>query len=304
MTEQIGFINLNKPAGLTSHDCVAKIRRMLKMKRVGHGGTLDPAATGVLPIAVGKATRLLQYLPAQKAYHARIRLGVRTATDDLAGEVIEMQPASEVTLAQIEALLPQFTGKIEQIPPVYSAIQRGGKRLYELARKGEVIEVPVRTVEIYRIEILGWYPGEFPELEVAIACGSGTYIRAIARDLGAILNVGGTLARLTRTHSCGMKLSESLTLEQIEIQHQQGTFSLIPPELALNNLSPMTLSVADAQRWCQGQRICLGSEGNLPHILPDSPFVQIHQESNGFLGIGELVKEATHLVLLPKVVLL
>ena len=277
---------------------------MLKMKRVGHGGTLDPAATGVLPIAVGKATRLLQYLPAQKAYHARIRLGVRTATDDLAGEVIEMQPASEVTLAQIEALLPQFTGKIEQIPPVYSAIQRGGKRLYELARKGEVIEVPVRTVEIYRIEILGWYPGEFPELEVAIACGSGTYIRAIARDLGAILNVGGTLARLTRTHSCGMKLSESLTLEQIEIQHQQGTFSLIPPELALNNLSPMTLSVADAQRWCQGQRICLGSEGNLPHILPDSPFVQIHQESNGFLGIGELVKEATHLVLLPKVVLL
>jgi tRNA pseudouridine55 synthase len=304
LTEQIGFINLNKPAGLTSHDCVAKIRRMLKMKRVGHGGTLDPAATGVLPIAVGKATRLLQYLPAQKAYHARIRLGVRTATDDLAGEVIEMQPASEVTLAQIEALLPQFTGKIEQIPPVYSAIQRGGKRLYELARKGEVIEVPVRTVEIYRIEILGWYPGEFPELEVAIACGSGTYIRAIARDLGAILNVGGTLARLTRTHSCGMKLSESLTLEQIEIQHQQGTFSLIPPELALNNLSPMTLSVADAQRWCQGQRICLGSEGNLPHILPDSPFVQIHQESNGFLGIGELVKEATHLVLLPKVVLL
>jgi tRNA pseudouridine55 synthase len=277
---------------------------MLKMKRVGHGGTLDPAATGVLPIAVGKATRLLPYLPEQKAYHARIRLGVRTATDDLAGEVIEMQPASEVTLAQIQALLPQFTGKIEQIPPAYSAIQRGGKRLYELARKGEVIEVPVRTVEIYRIEILGWYPGEFPELEVAIACGSGTYIRAIARDLGAILNVGGTLARLTRTHSCGMKLSESLTLKQIEIQHQQGTFSLIPPELALKHLLPMTLSVAGAQRWCQGQQICLGSEGNLPHILPDSPFVQIHQQSHGFLGIGELVEEATHLVLLPKVVLL
>ncbi|MGB5771230.1 MAG: tRNA pseudouridine(55) synthase TruB, partial [Crocosphaera sp.] len=172
----LGFIALNKPSGLTSHDCVARVRRLLKLKKVGHGGTLDPAATGVLPIAVGKATRLLSFLPENKAYDARIRFGIQTTTDDLEGEIIQTQAGANVTLEDIQPLLKQFLGTIEQIPPIYSAIQRDGKRLYELARKGEVVDVPVRTVKIDKIEVLGWYPGDFPELVVNIQCGPGTYI--------------------------------------------------------------------------------------------------------------------------------
>ncbi|PLZ39939.1 tRNA pseudouridine(55) synthase TruB, partial [Fischerella thermalis WC542] len=132
-----GFLNLNKPFGWTSHDCVAKTRKLLRLKRVGHAGTLDPAATGVLPIALGKATRLLQYLPGEKAYQATIRLGVRTTTDDLQGEIIAEKSVTNVTLETVKTALQKFQGKIEQIPPSYSAIQVDGKRLYELARKGE-----------------------------------------------------------------------------------------------------------------------------------------------------------------------
>lgn len=157
-----GFLNLNKPFGWTSHDCVARVRKLLRLKRVGHGGTLDPAATGVLPIALGKATRLLPYLPGEKVYQATIRFGVRTTTDDLEGEIINSQPAFGLDLPEVKAALCQFLGKIEQIPPSYSAIQVGGKRLYDLARQGEVVTAPARTVEILQTEVLDWRPGIFP----------------------------------------------------------------------------------------------------------------------------------------------
>lgn len=274
-----GFINLNKPFGWTSHDCVAKVRKLLKLKRVGHAGTLDPAATGVLPIAVGKATRLLQYLPSDKAYKATIRFGVRTTTDDLQGEIITSQPCAELDLAQIKTALTQFTGKIEQIPPIYSAIQVEGKRLYDLARQGETVEVPSRTVEIYSVEILDWRDGDFPELDVEIACGGGTYIRAIARDLGTVLNTGGTLAALVRTQSSGFNLTDSLTLDELETQLPTGTFQTTPPDTALQNLSSVTLPSTSAQKWCQGQRISL-----TPEI---SGKVRVY-ETNRFLGVGEL----------------
>jgi len=157
-----GFVNLNKPGGLTSHDCVARLRKLLRLKRIGHGGTLDPAATGVLPIALGKATRLLQYLSHEKAYRARIRFGITTSTDDLEGEILTQRDASDLTLAEVQTALPQFVGKIEQIPPSYSAIQVGGKRLYELARAGQLVEAPLRQVEVHQIQILDWHPGELP----------------------------------------------------------------------------------------------------------------------------------------------
>ncbi|HIK04457.1 MAG TPA: tRNA pseudouridine(55) synthase TruB [Trichormus sp. M33_DOE_039] len=274
-----GFINLNKPFGWTSHDCVAKVRKLLKLKRVGHAGTLDPAATGVLPIAVGKATRLLQYLPSDKAYKATIRFGVRTTTDDLQGEIITSQPCAELDLAQIKTALTQFTGKIEQIPPIYSAIQVEGKRLYDLARQGETVEVPSRTVEIYSMEILDWRDGDFPELDVEIACGGGTYIRAIARDLGTVLNTGGTLAALVRTQSSGFNLTDSLTLDELETQLPTGRFQPTPPDTALQHLPSVTLPSTSAQKWCQGQRISL-----TPEI---SGKVRVY-ETTRFLGVGEL----------------
>ncbi len=292
-----GFLNLNKPAGWTSHDCVAKVRRLLKLKRVGHAGTLDPAATGVLPLALGRATRLLQFLPSDKAYHATIRFGLTTTTDDLEGEILSSEAVAELRLEQIQAIFPQFRGKIEQVPPRYSAIHVQGKRLYDLARQGETVEIPKRTVEVFNLETLDWHPGEYPELKVAIACGSGTYIRSIARDIGEILSTGATLAALIRTQSSGFCLDESLTLETLETQIQQDSFQPISPSIPLQHLSAITLSAPEAQRWCQGQRIPVSVQQ-----LNNSPLRVYHPEGQ-FLGIGQLLNSDLSLILAPQVVL-
>lgn len=294
-----GFLNLNKPVGFTSHDCVARVRRLTQLKRVGHGGTLDPAATGVLPIALGKATRLLQFLQPDKAYKATIQLGITTTTDDLEGEIITSAPVSELSLEAVKAALKSFEGTIEQIPPSYSAIQVQGKRLYDLARSGEKITVPARTVEVFKIEILDWRDGDFPQLDVAIACGAGTYIRAIARDLGAALKTGGTLAALIRTASSGFHLADSLTLEQLEHQLQQGIFNPIPPAATLEHLPIVSLPATIAQRWCQGQRIPWND--TLGHFSINTP-LQIYQEGGSFLGIGHLLNSDPEQILIPQMV--
>jgi len=283
-----GFLNLNKPPGWTSHDCVAKVRRLLSLRRVGHAGTLDPAATGVLPIAVGKATRLLQFLCPDKAYRATIRFGLRTATDDLEGEILSQAPVPWLTLESVQALLPTFQGEIQQVPPQYSAIQVQGQRLYDLARSGQTVTVPSRQVRVHRLEVLAWRSGDFPELDLAIACGPGTYIRAIARDLGENLGTGATLAALERTESSGFALADSLTL--VDLEAQRATISLIPPEVALAHLSRVTLPEPLAQRWQQGQR--------LPWTEPPEPGVgsfqalsatealRVYNPQGQLLGIG------------------
>lgn len=300
---------------MTSHDCVARIRRLLRIKRVGHAGTLDPAATGVLPIAVGKATRLLQYLPQHKAYRATIRLGVTTTTDDLEGEILTCDPVSvdrspgvEGMSLQEEAIacLQKFLGTIDQVPPAYSAIQVQGQRLYDLARRGEKVEVPVRQVEIHQIEFLEWRDGEFPELDVAIACGPGTYIRAIARDLGALLNLGGTLAALTRTESSGLTLEQSISFEQLETQLQEETFQLISPVTPLTHLPEMILESAIALRWCQGQRIAEFTlshlaESQIERIITEKLPLRVHREDGEFLGIG-IISDSQPPILIPKMV--
>jgi tRNA pseudouridine55 synthase len=293
--KQIGFINLNKQMGFTSHDCVAKIRRILNIKKVGHGGTLDPLATGVLPIAIGKATRLLQFLPTNKKYEARIKFGMVTNTDDLEGEVISRNSSSHLTLEEIKHFLPQFIGKVEQIPPAFSAIKKDGKKLYQLARKGEKINIPKREVEIFKIDVLNWYPGEFPELELAIACGSGTYIRAIARDLGKILNVGGTLAGLNRTLSCGMTLENSFTLEEIVENHNLGKVDLIPPDFPLKYLPKITLKNEEVKRWCQGQTIIYNEE-------LEGDICLVYDQNQLLLGIGKITINSDHNLISPKIV--
>jgi tRNA pseudouridine55 synthase len=293
----LGFLNLNKPAGLTSHDCVARVRRLLRLKRVGHAGTLDPAATGVLPIALGKATRFIQFLPSQKAYHATIQFGMTTTTDDLEGETLTSHPVPDLSLEAVKAILPQFIGKIEQIPPRYSAIQVQGKRLYDLARKGEEIEIPVRTVEVFNLEILAWHPGEFPRLEIAIDCGAGTYIRSIARDWGEQLKVGGTLAGLIRTQSSGFDLQDSLTLEELETQIQQKKFQPLDPSRGLQHLAKIHLSPDEAMRWCQGQFIPIYTEGF------DRNPIRVYQEKHQFLGIGKVINSESGWCLAPQVVI-
>ncbi|NEO33864.1 MAG: tRNA pseudouridine(55) synthase TruB [Symploca sp. SIO3C6] len=293
-----GFLNLNKPTGFTSHDCVGRVRRLLRMKRVGHGGTLDPAATGVLPIALGKATRLLQYLQSDKAYQATIRLGVKTTTDDLEGEIVATESAAHLSLENVKSVLGQFKGKIKQVPPIYSAIQVKGKRLYNLARAGETVEVPERIVEVYQIQVLAWHPGEFPEIDLAISCGTGTYIRSIARDLGAALNSCGVLASLRRTKSSGFELSDSLSLGGLEKLLAQENFQPILPAKALAHLTVVSLSLTESQRWCQGQRL----PWKIPSTDISTDALRIHCEDGDFLGIGKVVDSEDGWLLVPQMV--
>ena len=295
-----GFLNLYKPAGWTSHDCVAKVRRLFKQKKVGHGGTLDPAAYGVLPIALGRATRLLSFLPQDKAYRAVIRFGLTTTTDDLEGDVVTAQTAVELHESTAIAALTPFIGTIKQVPPRYSAVQVQGKRLYDLARKGQDVEIPSRTVMVHQISAMQWQPGKFPELTVNINCGAGTYIRSIARDVGATLGVGATLATLERTQSSGFSTETSLTLEQLETQITAGNFTPIAPEIALRHLPTLPLGTEQAKRWQQGQKIVY--EGAI--ALEQSPFYRVHDLNRKFLGITSwrADPDIPTIRLLPKVV--
>jgi tRNA pseudouridine55 synthase len=305
-----GFLNLHKLADWTSHDCVAKVRRILQTKKVGHGGTLDPAAVGVLPIAIGKATRLLQYLPEGKAYRAIIRLGVQTTTDDLEGEMIYSEPVRDVTIAQIKATIPQFIGKIIQTPPIYSAIKVDGKRLYKLARAGETgetVEIPSRTVQIDSIEILNWTPGDFPEVEVQISCGGGTYIRSIARDLGASLGTRGVLAFLERNVSCGLQLADSITLAELDRQQQAGTFLPVSPSAGLAHLPAVVLNdAALIKAWSQGKRLDCDSIDSARSIDPARhEYVKVVDDTDNCLGIAKPIEtDAGQLLLVPQTVLI
>ena len=299
-----GFINLQKLPDWTSHDCVAKVRRILNMKKVGHGGTLDPAAVGVLPIAIGKATRLLQYLPEGKGYRAIIRFGVQTTTDDLAGEIVYSEPVPSLTVEQIQSIIPEFIGEVLQTPPMYSAIQVNGQRLYKLAREGKVVEVPTRTVNISKIEILNWTPGDFPELEVQIDCGGGTYIRSIAHDLGVKLGTQGVLAFLERNASCGLQLSESITLEELERRQQAGIFEPILADRGLAHLPTVTLGDTELIKfWGQGKRLQLSQITLTPTNSTLSGFVKVMGEER-CLGVGEIQQiEGEHLLVSQTVLL-
>ncbi|MFW5942793.1 MAG: tRNA pseudouridine(55) synthase TruB, partial [Chloroflexota bacterium] len=191
-----GLLNVDKPLHLTSHDVVARVRRLCDTRRVGHAGTLDPLASGVLVLAVGRATRLLEYVVGQpKEYQARVRLGQETNTYDGEGEITAQRPVP-VTRADVEQALQQFRGDIAQIPPMYSALKKGGKRLYELARQGKEVEREARRVTIYDLEILTW---DRPVLTVRVRCSTGTYIRSLAHDLGQALGTGAYLSGLRRT---------------------------------------------------------------------------------------------------------
>lgn len=290
-----GFLNLNKPQHFTSHDCVAKLRKILNTKKIGHGGTLDPLATGVLPIAVGKATRLLQFLPDEKAYKATIKFGVVTTTDDLEGEIIKQAEVNDLTLAKIRQLLPEFIGKIEQIPPIYSALKQGGKKLYDLARKGAVVDIPKRQVIIHHIEILNWRNSRYPELDLSITCGGGTYIRAIARDLGDKLGTGGVLARLERTLSCGLKIENSLKFEDIIEQKKEDKLSLINLDYPLQHLPKIYLNQEESRSWLLGQKI-------KKIIKEKNKFYCTYNQENKFIGISE-EKENTETNIQPKIVI-
>ncbi|WP_069790514.1 tRNA pseudouridine(55) synthase TruB [Cyanobacterium sp. IPPAS B-1200] len=291
----MGFINLHKPKGFSSHDCVARVRRILNTKKVGHGGTLDPLATGVLPIAVGRATRLLQFLPTKKAYRAKVRFGLTTTTDDLEGEIITQEKCPDLSVEIISNFIPNFIGNIEQIPPIYSAIKQNGKKLYELARQGKEVDIPSRKVEIFDIKILSWQSGDYPELDLYIICGAGTYIRAIARDLGQKVSTGATLAKLERTLSCNLEIKNSINLELLEEQKNNNQLTLIPPDLLLQNLPIINLNDQESWRWQQGQKLSYQGEDN-------NNFYRTYNNQQQFMGISEIKQGQEGLIIQPKVV--
>jgi tRNA pseudouridine55 synthase len=211
-----GLVVVDKPAGWTSHDVVARLRKVYGLRRVGHAGTLDPDATGVLLVGLGRATRLLRFLTETgKVYRGEVAFGVATDTLDAAGTETSRQPMPEVTREALDAALPGFIGTIEQVPPMVSALKVDGRRLHEIARAGEVVERAPRTVRIDRIEIESFTAGEFPRAQMLVECGSGTYIRSLAADLGEALGGYAHLAWLRRLQVGPFPLEEAATLEEI-----------------------------------------------------------------------------------------
>ncbi len=249
VSSSCGFLVLDKPAGLTSHACVAHVRRAYGLRRVGHGGTLDPAVTGVLPIALGPATRLLPYLGGTKAYHGVVQLGLRTDSDDLEGAVLERRPLPALDAAALEEALAAFRGPIQQVPPQVSAVHVNGERAYARARRGEASALPPRPVTIEALQLLRWDPLG-GQLELAVRCSAGTYIRALARDLGERLGCGGALATLQRTEALGFVLAQAVPLE-----HLTAVPPLLDPLQALGHLPRRRLSPAELGSWRCGRAL-------------------------------------------------
>ncbi|MBQ7492651.1 MAG: tRNA pseudouridine(55) synthase TruB [Clostridia bacterium] len=239
-----GILLVDKPAGFTSHDAVAKLRGMLRQKKIGHAGTLDPMATGLLVVLLGCATRASSYAAGQeKEYHAVLRLGIATDTQDVTGKVLT-QAEPHVTAEQLQAVLAAFTGTVEQLPPMYSALSVGGKRLYELARKGVEVERQAREIEISALEFLpraGLPEGDFA---LRVVCSKGTYIRALCHDIGQTLGCGGCMAALRRVRSGGFSLADALTIEEVAALRERGGLeqAVIPVERVFSDLPAVLLN--------------------------------------------------------------
>jgi tRNA pseudouridine55 synthase len=250
-----GILNLDKPRGLTSHDVVDRVRELTGVRRVGHAGTLDPLATGVLLVCIGQATRVSEYLMAgQKVYRARVRLGISTDTYDAEGRVVASVDPVEVDRAQVEAALARFRGVIEQVPPMYSALKREGEPLHALARRGVEVEREPRRVEISRLALTAWEP---PECTLEVTCSPGTYVRALAHDLGQALGCGAHLAGLTRLASGEFRLEDAVTLDAFAQAAAEGRWPdlLHPLDAALTGFPALHLDADAARRLCAGQAI-------------------------------------------------
>ncbi len=226
-----GFLNVYKPNGKTSHDVVAILRRITKIKQIGHTGTLDPFAEGVLPICIGKATRLIEYLDDDKAYIGTVQLGSSTATYDIEGERVNYSDKN-VSIEEVNEVLKEFRGDIEQLPPIYSAIKVNGKKLYEYARNGEGVKIEPRRVNIKELAVKN-YDSENRQLEIFVACSKGTYIRSLANDIGEKLGIYGHLIKLIRVKAGRFELDNSISLENLQTLEQVEQ-NLIKPVEYLN----------------------------------------------------------------------
>lgn len=278
-----GVLLLDKPAGWSSNDALIKAKRLLNALKAGHTGTLDPFATGLLPLCFGEATKFSQdLLEADKAYEAVVHLGITTTTGDTEGETTATLPV-DVTMEQIAAALDRFRGPIAQVPPMYSALKRDGKPLYEYARAGVTLEREARQVHIHVLELLEY---QAPYLRIRVVCSKGTYIRVLGEEIGATLGCGGHLQALRRTGVGALTLEKSVTLEQfMAMNDEQRSAVLLPVDGLLHSFPAVMLGDVLAQRFLHGQRLALGKEEVA--VPAASGRVRVYQENGGrLLGTG------------------
>lgn len=282
-----GVLIFDKPLGMSSNNALQKVRWLFNAAKGGHTGSLDPLASGVLPLCLGEATKFSQYLlDADKAYVTEARLGMTTTTGDAEGDVLESKPVA-VTLDQVEALLPQFTGDIEQIPPMYSALKHEGQPLYKLARAGETVERKPRSVTINQLKILGL---EGDRLRLEVHCTKGTYIRTLVEDLGNALGCGAHVSELRRIQAGPFDLSKAVTLEELEALHAEGghlalDHLLMPSDCGLEDWPVVELTEQTAHYLNHGQAV----------RVPGSPafgMVRLRDQNGQFIGIGEMTDDA------------
>ncbi|MDE6108071.1 MAG: tRNA pseudouridine(55) synthase TruB [Oscillospiraceae bacterium] len=278
-----GIIIIDKPQDWTSMDVCAKLRGVFHEKRIGHAGTLDPMATGVLPVFVGRATRAVSLAPDDgKEYIAALKLGVVTNTQDIWGEVLEEKPIPTDAQEGLEALLPQFTGEIEQVPPMYSAVKINGKKLYELARKGVEVERKARTVTIHSLTLSPAHtPGTF---FLRVRCSKGTYIRTLCHDMGQALGCGGCMASLRRTMACGFTLNDSHTMEEV-LNHPDPTSLLLSVDSLFADRPALTLTEKQAQRLFHGGTFSTSTQpGEYRVYSPVGEFLALCRVADGTLS--------------------
>ncbi len=280
-----GIINIKKEKGFTSHDVVAKLRGILRQKKIGHTGTLDPDATGVLPVCLGRATKVCELLTdKKKTYIAGVKLGVITDTQDMTGEILEEREVS-VTKDQLQRAIDRFTGEIWQTPPMYSAIKVNGKRLYELARKGEVVERKQRQITIYHNHLLS-YDEEKQEFQMEVECSKGTYIRTLCQDIGEELGCGAAMASLVRTRVDRFILEEAYTLDQVEEMAKNGMVedSLVPLD-AIFESYPKVVVKSRAMRYLLNGNVINTNACQVSETLSDGALVRMVDEEENFYAV-------------------
>lgn len=286
-----GVLVLNKPAGLTSNQALQRAKRLLFAAKAGHTGSLDPLATGVLPLCFGEATKFSQFLlDADKRYESTFCLGVKTATGDAEGEVLAEQAAAHLRREQVEAALADFRGDILQMPPMYSALKQQGQPLYRLARQGLEVEREARPVTLYALTLLDFRPGERAEVDVAVHCSKGTYIRSLAEDLGEKLGCGGHVSRLHRTAAGPFTEAACVTLQALEAERGEGLAEqldhhLLPVDSPVASLAPLTLPEASSHYFRQGNPVM---DAGVYRAGREGDMVRVFCETGRFLGLGAL----------------
>ncbi len=280
-----GVLCMNKPQNFTSFDVIGKLRGILHMKKLGHTGTLDPMATGVLPILVGRAARACDMLPDEnKTYRAEVQFGITTDTEDIWGKQTAAFPDMYVTEEALKAVLPRFLGKISQIPPMYSAISIGGKRLYTLARQGIEVERPARQVRVDAIQLEA-FDEAAQTAQLSISCGKGTYIRTLLADIGIALGGGAVMTSLCRTAACGFTLRDCYDFAQVETFCKAGMLQahLISTDHLFLMYPALHLSVQQAQQYRNGVKLPLGQ---LTEAFPHQDLYRVYGSQEEFLGVG------------------